>query len=978
MRIARSTLIGTAVAMALFGGNETVRAQTATANSAATTPNNTNELQEVVVTGIRASLQESLEVKRLATSAVDVITAEDIGKMPDKNIADSLKRVPGVTASSAGANEGGFDENDRISMRGTGPSLTQTLIDGHNLASGDWFVLDQTGTVGRSVSYTLLPSELVSQVIVHKSSEASLVEGGVAGTVDIITRKPLDFGKPFTFEASAGAVYADLPSKSDPQLNALLNWKNPDSTFGVLLQGFYEQRHLRRDGVELLGYDTIGPCSQVVTGTSGGQGVPLTGGGCSAPGPVTLTPHANLANVQYPTDIGAAFFTQERKRTGGLVNVQWKPSDAVSFDLSGFYSDLDAPNYNRNYLLWDTHYINFGAGQAPDPGYTVVNNTLTNAHFTGVPGTLYGIYDQISRPDERADSAFINLDGKFVLSEQLRLDAQAGTSKGHGRSPTQNVSETSPGAGAGAYWQLNGIGSGPNFNLIGVNNTQPFPPGKPATLTFGWIFGAQDVDTYDKESWGKLDATFTTPDSGAWKDLKFGVRYTEHDRNSVGSIAQGPTFSGGPSGAGGVSPLNYPTTYSNYPGNFNTFGGQIPTGVWYWTPAQLAVYDCCGNTQRDPVQRAYPPYWFGLTEKDTAAYVQGDFKGDRWTANVGLRYVRTGEDTISYIPLACSASIPASANPCPANTPNLVVGSLFGAFAGVPVSETYNDFLPSANFRWEFDKELIGRVAVAETMTRADYSALSGATSLTPPGNFESGGVQNQGSGSGSNPYLKPIRSYNYDAGLEWYFAPHSLLSATLFYMDLKNFIGNGSEVLNYPTSGSVASGFPPGLVNVPYLLTVPVNATGRAQGIETSWQQSFFEHWGIDANYTYTDGKQTSFGPQAPGTPPPTDDRLLGTSKNTYNIGGYYEDAHLSARVSYNYRSAFYSGLDRSTAFSQDSVGTLAATLAWIVNDNLSVNLDGQNLNNPTLKYYALNTDQPRAFYKNGRQYYLTLHAKF
>ncbi len=113
--------------------------------------------------------------------------------MPDKNIADSLSRVPGVTTSSAGANEGGFDENDRISMRGTNPSLTQTLLNGHNVASGDWFVLNQVQQVGRSVSYTLLPSELVDQVVVHKSSQASLVEGGVAGSVDIITRKPLDF-----------------------------------------------------------------------------------------------------------------------------------------------------------------------------------------------------------------------------------------------------------------------------------------------------------------------------------------------------------------------------------------------------------------------------------------------------------------------------------------------------------------------------------------------------------------------------------------------------------------------------------------------------------------------------------------------------------------------------------------------------------------------------------------------------------------
>src|SRR5215469_14899130 len=198
MRIARSTLIGTAVAMALFGREGAVQAQQASGDQTATKP---NELQEVVVTGIRASLQESLSIKKASTNVVDVVTAEDIGKMPDKNVADSLSRVPGVTVSSAGANEGGFDENDRVSLRGTGPSLTQTLIDGHNVASGDWFVLNQTGTVGRSVSYTLLPSELVSKVLVQKSSEADTVEGGVAGTVNIVTRKPLnDFKKEFTVE----------------------------------------------------------------------------------------------------------------------------------------------------------------------------------------------------------------------------------------------------------------------------------------------------------------------------------------------------------------------------------------------------------------------------------------------------------------------------------------------------------------------------------------------------------------------------------------------------------------------------------------------------------------------------------------------------------------------------------------------------------------------------------------------------------
>src|SRR5882672_11194916 len=239
MRIHRSTLVGTAVAIALFGQNNPARA----ADDPNAKPNDV--LEEVVVSGIRYSEQQSLEAKRNSDSHVEVITAEDIGKMPDKNVADSLARVTGVTTSSASANEGGFDENDRISMRGTNPSLTQTLINGHNVASGDWFVLNQIQQVGRSVSYTLLPSELVNTIVVRKSSEASLVEGGVAGSVDIVTRKPLEFKNDLTLQGSAGVVSANLPSKTDGQYSALFNWKNGGGTFGVMVQGFWESRHLR-------------------------------------------------------------------------------------------------------------------------------------------------------------------------------------------------------------------------------------------------------------------------------------------------------------------------------------------------------------------------------------------------------------------------------------------------------------------------------------------------------------------------------------------------------------------------------------------------------------------------------------------------------------------------------------------------------------------------------------------------------------
>src|SRR6185437_9317197 len=169
MRIVRSTLVGTAVAMALFGGNDLAQAQqaTQTEQQPASQSSSQDQLQEVVVSGIRYSVEKSLQLKKQAVGTVDVITAESIGKLPDKNVADALQRLPGVNVSSASGTEGAFDEADRVSMRGTSPSLTQTLINGHFVATGDWFVLDQTGTVGRSVSYTLLPSEIVGRVEVN-------------------------------------------------------------------------------------------------------------------------------------------------------------------------------------------------------------------------------------------------------------------------------------------------------------------------------------------------------------------------------------------------------------------------------------------------------------------------------------------------------------------------------------------------------------------------------------------------------------------------------------------------------------------------------------------------------------------------------------------------------------------------------------------------------------------------------------------
>jgi iron complex outermembrane recepter protein len=209
-----------------------------TATATATNDSSANTVSEVVVTGIKESLQRAIKIKRDNIDQVDAVSAEDIGKLPDRNVADALQRIPGLNTESAASGEGGFDENDRVSIRGTSPSLTQVTVDGHSIATGDWFILDQYQAVGRSVSFSLLPSEMVSSTVVYKTQDASLLEGGVSGVVDLLTPHPLG-GTQWKFSGSVESAYNTLTDDWKPQLNGILSWHNPDDTFGVSALAFY-------------------------------------------------------------------------------------------------------------------------------------------------------------------------------------------------------------------------------------------------------------------------------------------------------------------------------------------------------------------------------------------------------------------------------------------------------------------------------------------------------------------------------------------------------------------------------------------------------------------------------------------------------------------------------------------------------------------------------------------------------------------
>ncbi|KAF1014819.1 MAG: Colicin I receptor [Stenotrophomonas maltophilia] len=891
----RKTLLSAAIVSCIAFSAHAQQAQTAT------------DLDTVQVTGIRGSMEKSLDTKREANARVEVVTAEDVGKLPAHNVADTLQRLPGVNISSSSADEGGFDEADRVSLRGTSPSLTQTLINGHTVASADWFVLSQGNKVGRSISYSLLPSELVSSVEVNKSSQAKLQDGGTTGTVNIITRKPLEFSKQFTAEGSVGAVRSDLAKSTDPQLSALFNYKNDDNTFGVMLQAFSQKRELRREAQEVPGgFFTLGPGDDVVKGNA-------------AKG---IAPHPDLNGVEVPGLLGSTLFEQTRKRTGGLVSLQFKPSDNLSFTLSGFTSKLKANNYNRNFMMFGN---SFAKNEAPDPGYVVKDGVLTQATYKGQPDTNYAVYDMIYR-ESTAKTNYITMDADWQVNDNLTAKFQAGSTKGTGSTPRQFIAELLTAKGGGASWTTHGNSSPVDWNVGGDLS--------PAGASWGGTWGNQQVTAEDKEKWANVDFSQYFNSAGVLTSIDFGARYADHKREALSPEGATP---------GNIWDALRGSDTANYPSGFaDKIGGSFPRNLWYYTPAALrdaAVNNSTWLSGNDgPTGRHnYGAEW-KVAEKNFAGYVQGNFAGDGWSGNVGLRYVNIKQNIDTYA-TATGSTVPD-------------VSSLFGAWTRAAFENKHSRVLPSANLKFDLRDDLVLRFAASQTQTLPDFSAL-GASSY---------GSDLNKTGGGGNPKLKPVVSTNFDANLEWYFMPRGLLSVGAYSMRLKDYVAFSTEkqMLFSELTNKLEE----------YDISRPKNADGKVRGIEVAYEQPIGEYFGVNANYTYANGSTSHTW--ADGT-----DNLLGTSKNTYNVGAYFENETFGARVGYTRRSSFLIGLSGANPYYQDDFGTLSVSLSYKATDWMSVSFDALNLNNPTYKYYQT-AAIPTSFYSNGRQYYLNFRFKY
>jgi iron complex outermembrane recepter protein len=902
----------------------------------------TEQIETVIVTGIRASLQKSIDAKKEADTNVEVVTADDVGKMPDKNIADALSRLTGVNVQYGGALA--LDEAERVAIRGTSPNLNLTTINGHALSSGDWHVGDQAGS-GRSVGFGLMPSQLIGQAIVYKTGRADITEGGIAGTIDIITRKPLDFKNTFTGEISVGLVHAQLAKKTDPQVSGLIAWKNETGNLGVMLQAFREDRHLRRDGQETFGFNFV---SATAANNAGNPA---------------------LAGLRLPGSLNSALFEGKREREGGFVGFQFKPTKNIDLSVSAFRAELRADNYNSSAFALPNALIS--------NGWIIKNPVIQNDVLIGAtlerpanaPATQQVIglqFDHNLRQGAKSLSDFIDFDGKFNITDNLTLRARIGNTKGSGVTNSQ-PSLTFALINPNLSYRINGDRP-TDYTLLNANGS-PIDTGNINNYVQMSNTGAS-VKSTDEEKYFHFDGEYKLG-SGMFSNLKFGARGAKHERNyevigaryNAQDTQAGPPATPSPfiSVTGGLLVTNIvgnniPVPATRYPANWGAgLDATFPRNLFRFDPSQLQNF-ANQFVNWDPVKNKVWNSGYTVEETNNAAYVMSEFDLEKVTGNVGLRAVETKVRSVSYqaLPSGTAAGQCVALQPC--NLPGAITSSRFATYLPQVVETKHTAYLPSLNMRWEVERDLIARFSLSKTLGRPNYNELAGAVTVN----------NTLLTGTSGNPNLKPTTATNGDVSLAYYFARRAYVSGSLFRQELKDYVKPGLSRVEF---FNTATG-----TNSIYDVTSRVAANATLSGAEVAAEMPIGNTgFGVLANATYIDGTDSDSQP------------VLGTSRLTYNLQGYYEDDKFSGRLAWNYRSDYAIGFVNNATNTATigthrykSAGSLSASLSYKFTPNLSVNLDGNNLLNPVRHTYYTFESAPGYWHVNGRQYFLTMRAKF
>ncbi len=404
--------IGLSVIAAVFGAMTpgVSSAQNATGPAAPVA----EELETVVVVGIRGSLQKASDIKHDAVNTVESVLAEDIAKMPDLNLAESIQRIPGVAMTR----EGGEGRN--ITLRGFAPDFTSTTLNGMEIpASSDG--LDSGGftiNAGRAFDFHVFASELFNRIDIQKTQRASLEEGGIAGTVDLYTAKPFDF-KERTLVASAQGGYNTLTRKTDPRLTLVYSDIFADGKFGVLLSAAYSKRTVYQEG-----YSSVRWTSPFANGDSWDTSSLATVTGTPDPGCGAANPLDCLWAPRLPR---ADFFGNDQKRTGLTGSFQFKPNDKLLLTFDALHSELKNDRYSYNSMEWLlTHGPASGFfGQTP-LSFTIGpdGKQIIAASFDNVSSW----YESRHQASKSKFDQFV-LSGKYQIAENLAFDAMAGSAK---------------------------------------------------------------------------------------------------------------------------------------------------------------------------------------------------------------------------------------------------------------------------------------------------------------------------------------------------------------------------------------------------------------------------------------------------------------------------------------------------------------------------------------------------------------------
>ena len=966
------------------------------------------EIEEVVVTGFRGSLNTALAVKRNETAAVDVIAAEDVGKFPDSNLAESMQRIPGVALTRGDGGEG-----RNITVRGLGPQFTRVRINGMEGAaqtgSSDIY---GAGNNGRAFDFNVFPTEIFSQLAVRKTPSADIEEGSLGATVDLKAPSAFDYDRDTVFTITGRGIYNEVSDAVDPRVSMLASKKFFDDTFGVLATFSFQKRHIREVGysaVDILQFGTnannIGTAANPVylpfctpigwtqTGISPALNAArgTTAANCSANPSLGITnartsDMAAYLAVYNRTDPaikdvngnlipgGGAFYPrlpryvnseQDTERSGGSLSMQWQPGENTTVTLDGLLS-----RYQQERR--DNYIAGLSLGRAlSNSGQPMVS--IKAAEFDDQGTMTYGLFDGMDVRSEGLVDQFVSKFGQVSLNvdhnfnDEFSVNFYAGRSLNDWDGPLRFQTFMDAIDTKNFSFDFRGGGKVPvvsfGFDVSNPNNFYYAPtPDNNLTVLGGFSLQGKPSQNITAINTFNLNGTWKMTDQ--WK-LKLGAQYRENHFSSHGAnpLRNATVTKALPAG---VTLADITTQIS---GLDKLFGDGAPAS---WAAIDLKKWDQVFHIDSIPVCYAEcgAPQ-AKLFEDVKGAYAMVSFdSGDGWKipvrGDLGVRYVHTDQFAAGVIP----TSAPATS-----------VYTSFGKYG--EVNSDYSDTLPSLNVVFELTPDLLARLSASKVMSRAELGNLTptaGVTATTHTGNV-------------NNPFLEPIRAKTADLALEWYFSEGSLLSVAYFYKDIESYIQRITSQVPFRALGlpdSILDGTPAtpdDIFTVGRLANTP---GGPLKGFEINTQvqfkflPGFWSNFGVLANYTRAQAEiQYILTTDNNGNPTSTTTAdLVGLSPHSASATLFYEDNRFSIRATGSYRDRFFRALPASPG--SDVRGDLSslfvdAQASWHVSDNFTLLLEAQNLTDERNTLYIDNDREDTLFQTEiGTTYTLGATYKF